>query len=101
MAGPEALTRVFAANPEVVAAWMIQVTFADRGGQSHPLVGIETDAGADFRGLVKAIQQEAEESVPGMVFDIHRIDRHTSNSPTEALLQVPPFYTRGAPRKPN
>ena len=25
------------------AAWMIQVTFADRGSEPHPLVGIETD----------------------------------------------------------
>jgi hypothetical protein len=96
----EALRRVFAANPDVEAAWMIQVTFADRG-EAHPLVGIETDAATDFRKLALAIQQEAEESVPGMVFDIHRIDRQAPSSPTEALLQVPPFYSRGTHPKLN
>ena len=97
----EALTRVFAANPDVEGAWMIQVTFADRAQEPHPLVGIETDNKADFRKLVETIQHEAETSAPGQVFDVQRIDRHTPNSLTEALLQVPPFYTRGARQKMN
>ncbi len=97
----EALTRVFAARPEVEAAWMIQVTFADRAQEPHPLVGIETDAKADFRGLVDAIQKETENAVPGTVFDVQRIDRQRPNSLTDALLQVPPFYSRGARQKMN
>jgi hypothetical protein len=97
----EALIRVFGPRPEVEGAWMIQVTFADRAQEPHPLVGIETDNQADFRALVEAIQQEAENAVPGLVFDVQRIDRHTPNSLTDALLQVPPFYTRGARQKMN
>jgi hypothetical protein len=97
----EALNRVFAARPEVEGAWMIQVTFADRAQEPHPLVGVETDNKSDFRQLVDAIQQEAENAVPGLVFDVQRIDRHTPNSLTEALLQVPPFFTRGARQKLN
>jgi hypothetical protein len=97
----EALTRVFAANPLVNAARMIQVSFSDRGGEPHPLVGIETSPSIDFRQLVQTIQQEAEHAAPGLVFDVHRIDRAASNSVTDALLQAEPFYVRGAARKLN
>ena len=97
----EALTRVFAADALVEAARMIQVTFADRAHEPHPLVGIETGPSIDFRKLVDAIQQEAETAVPGMVFDIQRIDRAAPNSMTEALLQAAPFYVRGARQKLN
>ena len=92
----QALTRVLAANALVDAARMIQVTFADRAPEPHPLVGIEADPAIDFRTLVDAIQREAEHAAPGTVFDIHRIDRAASNSVTEALLQAAPFYVRGA-----
>jgi hypothetical protein len=92
----EALTRVFAANAQVDAARMIQVTFADRAQEPHPLVGIEASPSVDFRKLVDAIQQETEHAAPGTVFDIHRIDRAASNNVTEALLQAEPFYVRGA-----
>ena len=92
----EALSRVFAANPLVEAARMIQVTFADRAQEPHPLVGIEASPSIDFRKLVDAIQREAEHAAPGTVFDIHRIDRAASNNVTEALLQAEPFYARGA-----
>jgi hypothetical protein len=97
----EALTRVFAANAEVAAARMIQVTFADRAKEPHPLVGIEASPSIDFRKLVNAVQQEAEAAAPGMVFDIHRIDRAAPNSMTEALLRAEPFYVRGARQKLN
>ena len=92
----QALTRVFAANALVETARMIQVTFADRAQEPHPLVGIEADPAIDFRKLVDAIQQEAEHAAPGAVFDIHRMDRAASNNVTEALLQAEPFYVRGA-----
>jgi hypothetical protein len=97
----EALTRVFAANPLVEAARMIQVTFADRAQEPHPLVGIEASPSIDFRALVDAIQQETESAAPGAVFDVHRIDRAFSNSVTDALLQAEPFYVRGARQKLN
>ena len=52
----EALARVFAANPLVDAAHMIQVTFANRAQEPHPLVGIEASPAIDLRKLVDAIQ---------------------------------------------
>jgi len=97
----EALTRVFAANALVEAARMIQVTFADRAKEPHPLVGIEASPSIDFRKLVDVIQQETENAVPGTVFDVHRIDRAAPNSVTDALLQAEPFYVRGARHKLN
>ena len=97
----EALRRVFAADAQVEAAHMIQVTFADRAHEPHPLVGIEASSSIDFRKLVDVIQQEAEHAAPGMVFDVQRIDRGAPNSVTEALLQAAPFYVRGARQKLN
>jgi hypothetical protein len=90
----EMLTNVFAAKPEVEAAWMIQVTFADRADQPHPLVGVEFGrAGGDWTALMRALEAVAQ-SLPGFVFDIQRIDRDNPNSLSDALLQVPPFYQR-------
>ena len=97
----EALSRVFAADALVESARMIQVTFADRAQEPHPLVGIEASPAIDFRKLVDAIQQEAEQAAPGTVFDVHRMDRAAPNNVTEALLQAQPFYVRGARQKLN
>jgi hypothetical protein len=89
----DALNAVFRSRPEVAAAWMIQVTFADRAKEPHPLVGVEFHAqGGDWSALMQAIQAAAEASVPGMVFDVQRIDRRNPTSLTDALLQVAPFY---------
>lgn len=87
----ETLETVFAARPDIEAAWMIQVTFADRD-QPHPLVGVET--AGDWPSLMQAIEAAAERNISGMVFDLQRIDRARPNSLTDALLQVPPFYQR-------
>jgi len=97
----EALSRVFAADALVESARMIQVTFADRAQEPHPLVGIEASPAIDFRKLVDAIQQEAEQAAPGTVFDVHRMDRAAPNNVTEALLQAEPFYVRGVRQKLN
>ena len=90
------LTGIFAPRPDIAAAWMIQVTFADRAKLPHPLVGIEMDAGGggDWVSLLQAIEAAAEDSVPGMVFDIQRIDRRNPVGLTSALLQAAPFYQR-------
>jgi hypothetical protein len=89
------LSGVFAARSEVEAAWMIQVTFADRAGQPHPLVGVELDAkkGGNWKALMQAVEAAAR-SLPGQLFDIQRIDRDHPGGLSEALLQVPPFYQR-------
>ncbi|HEY0267565.1 MAG TPA: enhanced serine sensitivity protein SseB C-terminal domain-containing protein, partial [Rhizomicrobium sp.] len=73
---------------------MIQVTFADRARAPHPLVGIETLG--DWPPLLQAIEAAAEACVPGMVFDVQRVVRTSPTGLTEALLNVPPFYERGA-----
>ncbi len=88
----EMLTGLFATRPDIEAAWMIQVSFADRGGEPHPLVGIETKC--DWPSLMQAIQAAAEKSVPGLVFDVQRVDRYSPSGLTGALLQVAPFYRR-------
>lgn len=90
-----ALTTVFQARHDVKAAWMIQVTFADRAHEPHPLVGIECDG--DMSALVAALQEAAERDAPGQVFDIQRVNRKQPLGMTEALLRVEPFYQRGAP----
>ena len=90
----QALTSVFAARPDIETAWMIQVTFADRADQPHPLVGIET--AGDWPSLVQAIQAAAEAHVPDTLFDIQRVDRRNPAGMTSALIQAAPFYVRGA-----
>ena len=87
-----ALTTVFESRPDIIAAWMIQVTFVDRAKQPHPLVGIETTG--DWPSLLQAIETAADTHVPGLVFDIQRVDRHQPAGMTGALLQAPPFYQR-------
>jgi hypothetical protein len=88
----EALTATFAARPDIQAAWMIQVTFADRAQEPHPLVGIETNA--DWPSLMQAIVAAAEKSAPGLVFDVQRVDRKNPAGMAGTLLQAAPFYQR-------
>ena len=90
-----ALTAVFAARPDIEAAWMIQVTFADRANEPHPLVGIET--AGDWPSLMQAIQAAVAAHVPDTLFDIQRVDRRNPAGMTSALIQAEPFYVRSAP----
>jgi hypothetical protein len=89
------LTALFATRPDIETAWMIQVTFADRAKEPHPLVGIETQG--DWPSLMQAIKAGAEKSVPDMVFDLQRVDRRNPVGMTSAMLQVAPFYQRHIP----
>ena len=43
---------------------MVQVTFADRAREPHPLVGIEASPSVDFRKLMDAIQPAAKTPFP-------------------------------------
>jgi hypothetical protein len=88
----EMLTGLFATRTDIETAWIIQVSFADRGGEPHPLVGIETKC--DWPSLMQEIQAAAEKSVPGLVFDVQRVDRYSPSGLSGALLQVEPFYRR-------
>ena len=91
----EVLTALFAKHPQVAAAWMIRVAFANNPGQHQPLVGIETSG--DMAALMHEIQQAAETSLPGLVFDIQRVDRKKPLGMAETMLQHEPFYERGQP----
>jgi len=88
----EALTKLFAAHPEIATAWMIQTTFS--GGEKLPLVGIETTG--DWSALMQVIQETAEAAVPGLIFDIQRVDPRNPVGLANALLQASPFYLRRA-----
>jgi SseB protein N-terminal domain/SseB protein C-terminal domain len=88
----EGLTQLFAVRPDIQTAWMIQLTNADPAQEPHPLVGIETVG--DWPSLMQAVQAMAQTSVPGMMFDVQRVDRRNPGGMTGALLQVPPFYQR-------
>ena len=92
----EALASVFTARPDVLTAWMVKVGFSDRGGERHPLVGIEMDTSGDWPSLIKAIEDTAQAQVPGMVFDLHRVDRINPIGLTEALLKTRPIYVGAA-----
>jgi len=85
----EALIEVFTTRPDVEAAWMIQVRFSGQD-EPHPLVGVET--AGDWPSLMQSVQAAADRSIPGLVFDLQRIDRAHPNSLSDALLQAPPFY---------
>lgn len=91
----ETLNQVFAGRTDIEAAWMLQVSSADRH-EPHPLVGVEFDAatGGDWTSLIQAVEAAAERALPGLVFDLQRIDRSRPNNLTDALLRVPPFYQR-------
>ncbi|HEX4635840.1 MAG TPA: enhanced serine sensitivity protein SseB C-terminal domain-containing protein [Rhizomicrobium sp.] len=92
----EMLARLFATRPEIEAAWMIQVTQAERPQDAHPLIGIETvsPAPGDWPSLIQAIEAAARTTVPGMVFDVQRVDRYSPAGMAGALLQTEPFYRR-------
>ena len=85
-----ALTAVFEKDAGVQTAWMINIA---QGGESHPLVGIETTG--DMAALVAEIERAAQEKIPGMVFDLQRVDRAQPAHMAGELLKVQPFYQRG------
>jgi hypothetical protein len=89
------LNEVFAARPDIEAAWISQVKVAGRD-LPHTLVGVEFDArtGGDWASLMQAIEEAAQRSLPSQVFDLQRIDRARPDRLTEAMLQIPPFYQR-------
>jgi hypothetical protein len=89
-----ALTAVFEKDSGVQTAWMINIAPGGHSGESHPLIGIETSG--DMAALVVEIERAAQEKVPGMVFDLQRVDRAQPAHMAGELLKVQPFYQRGA-----
>jgi len=92
----EALTRCHR-PPRHRTAWMIQVTFADRAGNRIAGPAFEPAATAF---LIRRSRRLAETSVPGMVFDIQRVDRRNPAGMTSALVQAFPFINAARPGGP-
>jgi hypothetical protein len=90
------LAALFVTRPEVEAAWMIHVGPADRTQAPHPLIGIETADQNAWPLLLQAIEATAQMQLPGVTFDLQRVDRLNPAGMTGALLQVDPFYQRPA-----
>lgn len=93
----QVLTAVFAKDAGVQTAWIISITPDGPGGQSHPLVGIETTG--DMAALAAEIERTAQDKLPGMMFDLQRVDRARPQHMANALLATQPFYQR-APSAP-
>ncbi len=85
-----ALTALFATRADVETAWMIQGNFPS--GAQRPIVGIE--ATGDWPSLMQTIQSAAQSSLPGLEFDVQRVDSRKPVGLTNAFLQTPPFYQR-------
>jgi len=94
----EMLSRLFAARSDIETAWLIQVSPAERPQEPHPLVGIEFGALAqtDWLSLMQAIETAAQAVLPGMTFDVQRVDRYSPAGMAGILLQTEPFYRRHA-----
>jgi hypothetical protein len=92
----EMLAALFATRAEVEAAWMIQISHAGSPQELHPLIGIETAGQNQWPSLMQAIEAAAQKFLPGLAFDVQRIDRTNPAGMTGALLQNEPFYRRRA-----
>ena len=90
----DALSEVFDRRGDVATAWMVQVRTADG---TVLVVGVETAAA--MASLMPDIQAMARDRVPGVAFDVQKVDRAQPLAFSEAMLKAPPFYPR-APRAP-
>jgi hypothetical protein len=93
----DALTALFDQRGDILTAWMILA--GPRGGDATPVVGIETTA--DFCVVVTDIEAMATAKLPGLVFDVQRVDRANPSGLTDVLLQAIPFYPQRALRTLN
>lgn len=89
----DALKVAFAARPQVLAAFLVQIGFPDAAPPPHPLIGVETTG--DWKTLSAEIGRIATAAMPGIVLDIAPIDRAKQDDGlTAALLATEPFYIR-------
>jgi hypothetical protein len=94
----DGLSALFARRGDIATAWMIQHNPADVAAPV-PLVGIET--AADMRLLMADIEQVAQATAPGLVFDVQHVDRNRPAAMAEVLMQAEPFYVLRPPRSLN
>jgi hypothetical protein len=90
------LAGLFATRPEVQTAWMIHVASASQPQDLQPLIGIEISDPSGWPPLMQAIEGAAQAQLPGVPFDLQRVDRYRPGGMTGALLQAEPFYQRPA-----
>jgi SseB protein C-terminal domain/SseB protein N-terminal domain len=87
----DGLKELFARDPGVVAAYLIQVAFESPGEQPHPLIGVETEG--DWQAL-SAAMGEVLKTAADSVVDLVPIERAEPTAIVQALLKTTPFYTR-------
>ncbi len=88
----DGLKSAFAARPDVLTAYLIQIAFPQAGHDPHPMIGIEHTGAWD--DICKDVVRVATAAVPGMQVDLIPIDRAAPVTLTEALLKTQPFYQR-------
>jgi hypothetical protein len=90
------LAGLFATRPEVQTAWMIHFGTVGQSQEPQPLIGIELSDPGAWPALIQAIESAAQTQLPGVSFDLQRVDRFNPAGMTGALLQAEPFYQRPA-----
>lgn len=88
----DALKTHFATRPEVSAAYLVQIGYADQ--KPHPLIGVETRG--DWKTLSDSIGRIVAAAAPGQIVDATPIDRAEKDGLSPALIRTQPFYTRPA-----
>ena len=87
----DALSEVFDRRGDIATAWMVQVRTADG---TVLVVGVETHAA--MASLMPDIQAMARDQLPGVAFDVQKVDPARPLAFSEAMLKAPPFYPRTA-----
>lgn len=88
----KALSDAFAARADVIAAHLVQIAY-EGASEPHPLIGVETTG--EWQPVSAEIGRVLQVVAPGMLVDAIRIDRSNPDETlANALLKVPPFYSR-------
>ena len=89
----EALSVLFVNRRDVVAAYVLEVSFSDRNELPHPLVVVETEG--DFGKLAAEISQLSGAILPDLILDVVPLDRANPDPRYAPYLEkVPPFFQR-------
>ena len=86
----DALKRSFAARPEVLAAYLVQIGFPGR--PSYILIGVETIG--DWQAVSAEIGRIAAEAEPGRTVNAVPVDRSEQEGMMVSLLRSEPFFFR-------
>jgi hypothetical protein len=87
----DGLKDVFARDPGVIAAYLVQVSFDTPDDKPHPMIGVVTEG--DWQALSGAMADSMKITATTAV-DMVRIDPNQPTSIMQALLKTTPFYTR-------